>query len=461
MKRYICKSFWLNTLLLLGTSHAVAQTSNKPNNVIDEVIWVVGDEPILKSEVELQRINAELSGQKIEGDPYTVIPEQLAIQKLFLHQASIDSIEVTEADVMPQVNSRLNYMIEYAGSQEKLEEYRGLPLKQIRQELIKAFIESAKVEQEREKIIGNKKISPAEVRRYFKNMPKDSLPYIQPQVEVQILTQSPVVEPSEVERIKKELLDYAKRVNDGETSFAALARLYSQDEQSARQGGELGYHGRAELVPEFSNVAFSLTDPKTVSKIVQTEYGFHIMQLIGRKGDKVNVRHILLRPTVTSKAIKACINRLDSIADDIRKNKFTFDRAVYALSDDKDTKNNNGLMVNSQAETLTQTSRFEMKDLPQEVAKVVDKMHVGEISDAFTMMNKNGKEVCAIVLLKNRIEGHKADITEDFQALTDIVSQKKNEEKLEQWIKEKQKTTYISIKDAWKRKDFKYPGWVK
>ncbi|MDD4760217.1 MAG: peptidylprolyl isomerase [Bacteroidaceae bacterium] len=437
------------------------QFSRAQKNVVDEVIWVVGDEPILKSDVEFQRLNAELNGQKISGDPYTVIPEQLAIQKLFLHQASIDSINVTEADVMPYVNAQMERMINLAGSQEKLEEYRGVPMKQIRQEVIKYFIESKKIDDEKKKIIGDKKISPAEVRRYFKNMPKDSLPYIPTQVEVQILTQTPEIAEQEIERVKNELQEYAKRVNSGESSFATLARLYSQDEGSARQGGELGYCGRAEWVPEFANVAFSLTDPNTVSKIVQTEFGYHILQLIGRKGDKVNVRHILLKPVPTDDAIKKCILRLDSIANDIKSNKFSFDHAVYALSDDKDTKNNNGLMVNTSLEDETQTSRFEMKDLQQDVAKVVDKMHVGEVSNGFSMINKDGKQVCAIVLLKNRINGHKADITEDFQALTDIVSNKKNEEVLEKWIKEKQKTTYISIKDEWKRTDFKYPGWIK
>lgn len=448
-----------NCLLLVLLTYS--QICTAQDNIIDEVVWVVGDEPILKSDVEYQRLNAEMSGQRISGDPYSVIPEQLAIQKLFLHQASIDSISVTESDVMPYVNAQIERMINLAGSQEKLEEYRGVPLKQIRQEVIRYYIDSRKIDQEKQKIIGDKPISPAEVRRYFKNIPSDSLPYIPTQVEVQILTQAPALSPKEIERIKNELQDYAKRVNSGESSFSTLARMYSQDEGSVRQGGELGYSGRAEWLPEFANVAFSLTDPNTVSKIVQTEYGFHILQLIGRKGDKVNVRHILRKPVATDEAVNKCVLRLDSIADDIKSGKFTFPQAVFALSDDKDTKNNNGLMVNLNVESETQTSRFEMKDLPQDVAKVVDKMKVGEISKAFSMINNKGQQMCAIVLLKNRIDGHKADITEDFQALTDIVSNKKNEDVLEKWIKEKQKTTYVSIKDGWKRTDFRYPGWIK
>ena len=263
MKKRSYRRFVVSALAL-SLFGGLAQ-AQKPNNIIDEVIWVVGDEPILKSEVEIQRISAEMQGQRIDGDPYTVIPEQLAIQKLFLHQASIDSIIVTEADVMSDANYRINTLVERIGSEEKLEEYWNMSMKEIRRQVITNLIEANKVQQEQEKIIGDKKISPAEVRRYFKNMPKDSLPYIQPQVEVEILTQAPRVEPAELEKVKQDLLDYAKRVNDGETSFAALARLYSQDEGSARQGGELGFRGRGELVPEFSNVAFSLTDPNTVS----------------------------------------------------------------------------------------------------------------------------------------------------------------------------------------------------
>lgn len=444
-------------LLLLGS----CLTMKAQDNSLDDVIWVVGNEPILKSDVEWQRIQAEMQGQKIDGDPYAVIPEQLAIQKLFLHQAAIDSIEVASADVLDQANEQLNYMISMAGSEEKLEEYRGMTIKQIRNEIINYYIDSEKIRQEKTKIVGSRKISPAEVRRYFKNMPQDSLPFVPMKVEVQILTRTPEITVAEVDHIKNELLDYAKRVNSSETSFSTLARLYSEDEGSARQGGELGYKGRGELVPEFSNVAFGLTDPKTVSKIVKTEYGYHILQLINRKGDKVNVRHILLKPKMTDAEVQTTIQRLDSMANDIRAKKVDFDDAVFKISDDKDTRNNHGLMVNTNYQTMTQTSRFEMKDLPQDIAKVVDKMHIGEVSDAFSMVNDKGIRTCAVVLLKNRFPGHRADITEDFQMLTDIVSQKHEEDVLEKWIQEKQKSTYISIKDDWKKTGYRYPGWIK
>lgn len=430
-------------------------------NVIDEVVWIVGDEPILKSDVEYQRLNAQLNGTTLSGDPYTIIPEQMAINKLFLHQADIDSIFVEETDVMEQANAQLEYMIGLAGSVEKLEEYRGMNVKQIKQEIARYMVENERISEVKQKILGSKKITPAEVRRYFKGMDKDSIPFIPTQVEVQILTNSPEVDQEEVNRIKAELQNYAQKVNSGEANFAILARMYSQDDGSARNGGEMDYAGRAEFVPEFSNVAFSLTDKKTVSKIVKTEYGFHIIQLVDRKGDKVKVRHILLKPKVSDNAVKMCMSRLDSIVKDMRDNKFSFDEGVVALSDDKETKNNYGVMVHKDVETRMLTSRFQMKDLPQDVAKMVDGMKVGDISNPFKMLNAKGQEVCAVVKLKNRIEEHRADITEDFQVLSNIVTEKKNEEILEEWIKEKQKKTYISIKDGWKKLDFRYPGWIK
>ncbi|MBQ0089959.1 MAG: peptidylprolyl isomerase [Prevotellaceae bacterium] len=449
------KAFILSFSLLLSISHFAQK------GIIDEVIWIIGDEAILKSDVEYQRINAELMGEQIQGDPYAVIPEKLAIEKLFLHQASLDSIEVSEADVAPNVQQRIDYMINVVGSEAKLEEYRNMTMKQIKKETAKYFINAFKINKVKQKIIGNDKVTPSEVRRYFKDIDPDSIPDIPMQVEVQILTISPEINAEEIERIKNDLLDYAQKINSGKTSFTSLARMYSEDEGSARQGGELGYKGRAELVPEFSNVAFALTDPKTVSKIVKTEYGYHIIQLIDRKGDKLNCRHILRKPICSDTELIAATNKLDSISNLINDKKLTFDKAVEIFSDDKDTRNNHGLLVNTDYENGIQTSRFKMRDLNQSIAKVVDKMNVGDISKPFTMINKQGYEVCSIVLLKNRIPAHKANITEDFQILTNIVSNKKESEIIDNWIKEKQKTTYISIKDKWKRNTYQYPGWIK
>ena len=430
------------------------------NNVIDEVVWVVGDEAILKSDVESERLNAQYEGRRFDGDPYCVIPEQLAVQKLFLHQAEIDSIEVSDQDVLAEVERRTNWFIDQMGSKEKVEEYFNKTSTQIREMLRETVRNSFLVQKMQQKIIGDVKLVPADVRRYFKNLPQDSIPYVPTQVEVQIITVEPKIPQEEIERVKKTLRDYTDRVESGEISFALLARMYSEDPGSARRGGEYGFQGRGQLVPEFANVVFNLTDPKKISKVFETEYGYHIAQLIEKRGDRVSYRHILLKPKVEEKELEKALVHLDSIANRIRNEKYRFEEATPYLSHDKDTRNNRGLMVNP----ITGTARFEMQDLAQvsqEVAKVVEGLKVGEISDAFTMIDKKGKEICAIVKLKARIDGHKATISEDYQRLKSIVQDRLGEEKLEKWILEKQKNTYVRINDEWVKCDFKYPGWIK
>ncbi len=428
------------------------------DNVIDEVVWVVGDEAILKSEVEEARLSALYEGRKFDRDPYCVIPEEIAVQKLFLHQAALDSITVSENEVIQRVDYMTNMYISNIGSREKMEEYFNKTSSQIRETLRDNAREGLTVQKMQQKLVGDIKITPAEVRRYFQNLPSDSIPYIPTQVEVQIITQQPKIPLEEIEDVKRRLRDYTDQVNSGKTPFSVLARLYSEDKGSAVNGGEMPFYGRGQLDPAFANVAFNLQDPTKVSKIVESEFGFHIIQLIEKRGDRIKVRHILLKPSIPDTALKSSESRLDSIANDIRNNKFTFEDGASMLSQDKDTRNNHGLLPNPN----DNTSKFEMQDLPPEIAKVVDKMKVGEISDAFTMIpQKTGKEECVIVKLKSRIEGHKAAITEDYQSLKNIVMEKRREEILDKWIREKQKHTYVRIDDKWKNCTFKYPGWIK
>ncbi len=447
------KKLW-GALLALSPMLGFAQT-----NIVDEIIWVVGNEPILLSDVEETRISSEAYGQPVDN-PYCTIPEQIAVNKLFVHQAELDSVTVSESDVIRAVDNRISESIQAFGSREALEQMYGRSVSQMRENLKKQYREQMMADEVRQKLTTDVKATPAEVREYFKNVPNDSLPFIPTQVEVQIITSVPEVPRAEVERIENKLREYARRVNSGEADFSTLAKFYSED-GSARNGGELGYMGRNQLVPEFANVAFTLNDPKKVSKIVRSEYGYHIIQLIDKKGDKINVRHILLKPHIDDSEIEKGIARLDSIANDIRANKFTFDAAALALSDDKDTRNNHGLMANVDQQNGTVSSRFEMQDLPADVAKVVDTLSVGQISRAFRMTNDKGQEVCAVVMLKNRIEGHPANMTEDFQTLRDVVVNKRKEEKIEQWIKDKIKTTYVRISPDWRNCNFHYKGWVK
>ena len=442
---------------LLVTCSLVA-SAQEQKNVIDEVIWIVGDEAILRSDVEVARMEALEMGQRVEGDPYCVIPEQLAVQKLFLHQAAIDSIEVSDADVFQEVDMRLNAaIVQQFGSREKLEEYMHKSLSQIREQMFNTYKDKKIVEEVQRNLVKNIKVTPAQVRRYFKDMPEDSIPFIPTKVECQIITREPRIPLEEIERVKDELRSYTERINNGSSQFSTLALLYSEDKQSAQQGGELGFAGRGSYVPEFANAAFSLTDPKTVSKIVETEYGFHIIQLIEKRGDLVNCRHILRKPRVSTEALQQCINDLDSISAEINKGLYTFDECVSLVSFDKDTRNNYGLLFDRD----TGESKYEKKDLPTEVARAVAGMKVGEISKPFIMVNNKGKEVVAIVKLRNRVNGHRATMAEDYQDLQNVVMDKLCDEKLENWIREKQETTYIHINDGWQNCEFQYPGWVK
>ena len=426
-------------------------------NVIDEVIWVVGDEAILKSDVENARMEAMQQGQRWDGDPYCVIPEQLAIQKLFLHQAAIDSVEVSDADVFQQVDRQLNYYIQNIGSKEKLEEYFGKTTTQIREQMYNAVRDDEIVSEVKRNLVKNIKVTPAQVRRYFKDLPEDSIPFVPTKVECQIIVRYPQIPQEEIDHVKNELRSYTERVNNGSAQFSTLALLYSEDKVSAQNGGELGFSGRGSLVPEFANVAFNLTDPKSISKIVETEYGFHIIQLIEKRGDQVNCRHILRKPKVSTEALQSCINDLDSITMEINKGFYTFEECVSIVSADKDTRNNYGIMVNSE----DGTSKFEMKDLPMEVARAVTGLKVGEISKPFIMVNNKGKEVVAVAKLKSRVTGHRATMADDYQVMQEVVLDKLRMEKIEKWVREKQQTTYIHINDEWKNCEFKYPGWIK
>ena len=441
---------------------AVSLPAFSDDNVIDEVVWIIGDEAIYKSEVEEQYRQMQYDGQRIDGDPYCVIPEQLAVQKLFLHQAKLDTITVPDATVFQQVEARINYLIANIGSKEKMEEYFKKPVTEIREELANVIRDQGTVQEVQRNLVKDVKTTPAEVRRFYNQLPADSIPYIPMQVEVQIITLNPKVPQQEIDNVKARLRDFSEQVNKGERDFSTLAVLYSEDRGSAMMGGEMGFVSKSNLVPEFANVAFNLSDPKRVSQVVQTEYGYHIIQLIEKRGNRINCRHILLRPKVSEKELTEATARMDSLYADLQANKFSFEEAATFVSYDKDTRNNKGLMVNQNHEGNNfGTPKFEMQELPQEVGKVVYNMQVGEISKPFTMISNKQKEVVAIVKLKSRTEQHKANLSDDFQAMKNMVEQQKREELLDEWIKKKQKTTYVRIAEGWRNCDFKYPGWVK
>ena len=427
------------------------------NNVAEEVAWVIGDEPIFKSDIEEQYQQALYERVAIEGNPYCVIPEQMAVDKLFLDQARLDTVEVQSSSISAEVESRINYFIANLGSKEKVEEYFRMPLPRLREKLNEVYTDQYSIQQVQNELTKNVKATPAEVRKYYNSLSKDSLPYIPLQVETQIITINPVIPQQEIDEVKARLRDYANQVNSGEREFSTLAILYSQDQATAVYGGETGFQSRSVLLPEYATAAFNLNDNKRVSNIVETDDGYHIIQLIEKRGDRINTRHILLRPKVSDKDLTDALNRLDSVRNDITSGKHTFEEMALFISQDKDSRNNNGNMLNEK----NHSSRFEMADLPAEVGKKISTMQPGDISEPFVMINpKTRREQLAIVKLVKRIDGHKADLAEDYMIIKDMCEAIAKEKILRDWVIKKQQSVYVYIEEGWRNCDFKY-DWLK
>ncbi|MDE7387787.1 MAG: peptidylprolyl isomerase [Muribaculaceae bacterium] len=417
---------------------------------------MIGDQPIWKSEVEEAYIEALQERMRFPGDPYCYIPENIAIQRLFLHQADLDTVEVPPSRVASEVDSRINEWLISAGSRQKLEEAFHKPLPEIRQWLTKQITNSYRVGMVQDNLTSDIKATPAAVRRFYNTLPADSIPMVPMKVEVQILTQKPNIPRQQIDDIKDRLRDYADRVNSGRSEFSTLAVLYSEDGSSTR-GGEVGFQMRTELDPAYAAVAFNLNDPKRASAVVESAFGYHIIQLIEKRGDRINTRHILLRPKPTTASINAALSRLDSIRTDITQDLFTFEEAVPLLSADKDTKKNHGRMVNPN----DFSTYFEMRQLPQEVAKAVDGLQPGEISKPFMMEDpKTHADVVAIVRLTSRLEPHRANLSDDFEQIKTMYEASERKRIIDDWISNKIANTYIRIEDGWDNCDFNH-DWLK
>lgn len=453
----------LITLSLLTISIITfASFTNPTKNIIDEVIWIVGDEAILKSDIEAIIQDAAIRNIPIEGNPYCLFPEQIAIEKLYLHQAAIDSITVNESGIIEMADRDIDAYVANVGSIAKAEEYLHKPISQLKEEMRERYRNQSIVQQMQHELVKNIEATPAEIRRYYSSNSGDSLPTIPAQVELQVLSLKPHVPLDEINRTKERLREFTERANKNPGDFSTLARLYSDDKGSAMQGGELGFAGRGVYDPDFATVAFNLTDPNRISKIVETQFGFHIIQFIERRGDRINVRHILLKPKASAEDKEKGMKQLDSIANQIREEKITFEQAVMSFSEDKNTRMNAGLMMRPDPYTRSITSKFEYQNLPPEIAKVAYNMNVGEVSKAFTMIDEaTGNEVITIIKIKSKIPTHKANVKDDYQILKAILEDKKKSDFLNDWIKKKQKETYISIQPKYRDCEFEHPGWIK
>ena len=432
---------------------------NAQNNVAEEVAWVVGDQPIWISEIEDYYNNLIYQQTPIKGDPYCVVPEMIAVEKLYLHQADIDTVEVSDAMVMAEVDARINQFVNQFGSKEKVEEYFRRSMPDIKQQMLENIKNTYRVREVQRSLTKDLKVTPSDVRKYFQQLPADSVPYVPLQVEVQVITFHPTIPRQEIEDVKSRLRDFTERINKGESEMSTLAILYSEDGGTAMRGGETGFLGRGELDPEYAAVAFNLNDTRKVSRIVESEYGYHIIQLVEKRGNRINTRHILLRPKVSDNDINEAMQRLDSLRTDIVDHKrFKFDEVVSYLSQDKDTRYNKGIMVNDK----DGTTRFEMKDLPQDIAKQVSQLQPGEISKPFLMIDqKLNREVVSIVKLTARIEGHKANLSDDYQLLLSMYEQSLNEKTIREWLRQKIAQTYVRIEDGWRNCEFSHEGWIK
>lgn len=417
--------------------------------VIDEVVAVVGKNIILQSDIENQYIQMRLQ-RGVSGTAEAIrcqILEDLLFQKLMLNQAEIDSVTVTTEQVEQEMERRLRYFINELGSQEKLEAYYNKSVNEIKDELRRLVQDQMLVEQVQGEIMRNVVITPQEVRSFFKNIPKDSIPTVPTEYEILQIVKKPPISADEKLAVKERLNEMRQRILAGER-FSTLAVLYSEDPGSARKGGELGFYGRGELYPEFEAVAFKLRDGE-ISEIVETEAGFHIIQMIERRGEYVNVRHILLMTKVSPYALEAAKNELDSIADLIRNGDMSFEDAVQQFSEDEG-KSNGGLLINP----YTAGTRFEADMLDPQVSFVIDKIAVGEISDAVPMKTEDGKDAYRLLKLKEKTEPHQASIREDYTRIQQWALRDKQQKAVDDWIKSKSKNAFINISDTYQNCSF-------
>ena len=446
---------YFSASLMLVSMAGTAQDDKPQGVVLDKVVAIVGRQIVMKSDIESQKQQVKTQGYYSKDDIACEILEQGLYQKLLVNQAIIDTVEVSDDMVTAEVDRRINYYIDQFGSEEKLVEYRRQSIDEIRDYLKDIIKEQLTAQTMEETVTSDVTVTPQEVRNCFKSIPKDSLPTINTEFEIEQLSVLPKVEESEILRVKDRLREFKTRVANGE-SFATLAVLYSEDPGSAMKGGELGFFSRGDMVAEFSAVAFNL-QPNEVSKVVKTDYGYHIIQMIERRGERINCRHILLKPQVTSQERKNAMLRLDTVRNKIVNNEITFKEACWMFSDDEETRLNGGVMLNP----YTGTSLFEAEQLDPKVANAIKGLEVGGISKPFETEDEQGRTVCKIVLLRSKSMPHKANLDQDYQRIQNLAVERKKGDVLEEWLAKTIDATYIKIDDEYKGCKFRSKEWLK
>ncbi|MFQ5335141.1 MAG: peptidylprolyl isomerase [Flavobacteriales bacterium] len=418
------------------------------DNVLDKVIAVVGDEVVLKSDLESQYYQMVSAGYAVDENTRCRLFEDQLFQALLLHSSKVDSIEVSDEQVDDEMNRRMRYFINQLGSEKKLEEFYQKSIAEIKEDLRSLIKDQLLIQKMQQDITANVKATPAEVRAYFHTLPKDSLPLVESEVEIAQIVRKPVIDEVERQKVISQLEEWRTRILKGE-DFGTFAFLYSQDPGSKDKEGELGFVSRGTVVPEFAAVAFNLK-PGEISEVVETEYGFHIIQLIERRGDQVNVRHILRKPVATSVDLAKARNYLDSITNIIRTvDTMDFATGAYLFSDDKDTRNNGGKLINR----ATGTSMFTIDELNQAdpgLFFTVDKLEVGEISKPNPMQAADGSQAYRIVKLLKRTAPHRANLEDDYQKIQMVAEAEKKNKRINAWINKQASRTFINISAEYK-----------
>lgn len=424
--------------------------------VIDKIVAVVGKNIILQSDIEEQYLQYRIQGG-MKGSASSIrceILEDMLFRKLMLNQAELDSIEVTDAQLDSELDRYIRYYISQLGSQEKLESYYNKPLNEIKEELRESLKEKQLMEEVQRNIVNGVTATPSDVREFYRNIPKDSIPMVSAQYEIAQLVKKPPITLDEKLAVKDELYELRARILKGER-FSTIARIYSEDPGTAKKGGETGFQGRGEFVSEFEAAAFALKEGE-ISEVIETEYGFHIIQLIERRGDYINVRHILRTMKVSPEALQTAYDELDSIANLIRNDSITFDEAVRKFSDEDD-KVNGGYLVNE----MTGSTLFAAEDLDQQVSVVVNKLQVGQVSDPVPMKTKNGKDAYRLLIIKKKTTAHKANLNDDYALIQQWTLQKKRQDAINKWIDDKSSKAYVKISEEYNDCDFKFDWNIK
>jgi peptidyl-prolyl cis-trans isomerase SurA len=452
MKTY--KIIKLTGLFLMA---AMLTTSVRAQDkVVDQIVAIVGGNIILKSEIERMNMEQQAQGVTSEGDMKCEILENFLVDKLLVAEAELDTlITVTPSQVNQRMDQQLAMYVSYMGSEKAVEDYFKKSFMEIKSEMKEGIRNQLLSQQMREKIVKDVTITPSEVRYNFRNLKNDEIPTLPTQYEYAQITFQPTIDLEEDNRIKSKLRDIKKRIEDG-SSFATMAVLYSED-GSAKDGGVVGYLGRAEQDPSYASVAFNLKDDK-VSNVVRSAFGYHIIQLVDKKGDKVNTRHIVMKPKISVEAKEKAYNRLDSLANMIRKNEIKFEEAASLFSFDKNSRNNAGIVINQN----TMSSKFAVEDLDPDVSKIITKMNLNEVSNPFESIDKETQlPVFKIIKVIKKTDSHKANLQNDYQQLAEMYLAKKKETVFNEWISKQQSETYIRIDQTYANCNFNFESWIK